>query len=282
MYNPVPPKVWYRVQNSCYLTTQPITSYEYTKQMLLKGNILQYKKNSSNLTNSQKYSLIARGQWVSRGKTYATQSEKYTNPNTTSLLRVNGTSVVAPPTFPNPNQDICPTNIYQDGGNLICNTTVNPCTGEVIKKTTNKICYPSSDSDVPGKITNLCWDNRLQTWYPKQRYIMNTTTDKWPEGYKGFVSALKPYPPVLSGEQLYGENSISLTWTFEDNVCIPTTNFLVYQNGVIIQNVLIPNTTTTINNLVTNDIYNYYVTSVSSGIESMPSNIVTIQVFDYI
>ena len=54
-YNPVPPRVWSRVQNPCsviaYKSDDPAANSDfaradYERQMLLKGNILQYKKNS--------------------------------------------------------------------------------------------------------------------------------------------------------------------------------------------------------------------------------------------
>ena len=61
IYNPKPTRDWSRVQNLCTdisnnyvpdsvyvpLTNQniPLSQYNYEKQMLLKGNILQYKKN---------------------------------------------------------------------------------------------------------------------------------------------------------------------------------------------------------------------------------------------
>ena len=68
-YNPVPPRVWSRVQNPCTFDVNNLnTDYaraEYDRQMLLKGNILQYKKNSSNLTKKQRYTQIAKGMWIS-------------------------------------------------------------------------------------------------------------------------------------------------------------------------------------------------------------------------
>ena len=60
-----------------------------------------------------------------------------------------------------------------------------------MKKTTTQKYYPTTDSDVPGKAELLYWDSRLQTWYPRQRYTMNNSGTKWPEGYKGFISAVK-------------------------------------------------------------------------------------------
>jgi hypothetical protein len=66
---------------------------------------------------------------------------------------------------------------------------VNPCTNQVIETTRIPSCYPTTDSNVPGKIQFLCWNSRLQTWYPRQRLTMNNSTNKWPQGYKFFRSA---------------------------------------------------------------------------------------------
>jgi len=216
-YNPIPPRVWSRVQDRCTFETSasnvfvpllnkivtPLEANYYNKQ-IEKGNILQYKKNSSNLTKKQKYSQISKGLWTNRTKTYATQSDTYTNPNTTSLKRVNYTEIPFPNTLvgqPNnisgpyqyntPDPFGCKTTLLKDGGSLVCNTYVNPCTNQVFEKTYIQQCNPTSESDVPGKIQLLCWNSKLNTWYPRQRYIMTNSGTKWPEGYKGFVSAVK-------------------------------------------------------------------------------------------
>ena len=214
-YNPLPPRVWSRVQNQCTFTDNnsynsiflPLTGKigtqaeaDYQKQMLQKGNVLQYKKNSSNLTKNQRYTQICKGMWTNRTKSYATQTQTYTNPNTSNLQQVNFTSVLnnnpvyipGPFNFNIPAPNGCTSNIIKEGGNLLCNRIVNPCTDEVIKKTTVLECYPTSFSDVPGPIQDLCWDSKLETWYPRQRYIMPTSGTKWPQGYKGFVSAVDP------------------------------------------------------------------------------------------
>jgi hypothetical protein len=181
---------------------------QHDAQRLSKANVLQYKKNSSNLSRSQKYSQISKGYWVNRRKCYATQSQIYTNPNTSSLKRVNYVAfpypndIVGQPNNPSgpyranvPNPFGCPSNTLIDGGNLLCNTIVNPCTDEVIEKTFTQNCYPTTDSDVPGPVTYLCWNDGIQTWYPKQRYIMTNSLDKWPVNYKAFVSAETPCIP---------------------------------------------------------------------------------------
>ena len=77
-YSPVPTRVWSRVQNRCTyvdsssnayyqsvfiplpaipFTQQPMPLAEanYQEKLLYKGNILQYKGNSSQLTKKQKY-----------------------------------------------------------------------------------------------------------------------------------------------------------------------------------------------------------------------------------
>jgi hypothetical protein len=204
-YNPpIPPRAWSRVQNKCTFIDPSLNNEivgQYTSQMLSKGNVLQYKKNSSSLTKNQRYSQIAKGYWTNRTRTYATQSQTYTNPNTASLLRVNYKTIPFPNDIvgsPNnisgpyqyavPNPFGCPTYSLQDGGNLVCNTIANPCTQEVIEKTYVANCYPTTDSNVPGRIMDLCWDSNIPTWYPRQRYIMTNSGDKFPQGYKLFVA----------------------------------------------------------------------------------------------
>jgi hypothetical protein len=214
-YNPRPPRVWSRVQNSCTFIddnsynsifvpltgkTGTLLAADYQKQMLQKGNVLQYKKNSSGLTKNQRYTQICKGMWTNRTKSYATQTQTYTNPNTSNLKQVNYISVPnnnsvyipGPFNFNIQAPDGCNSNIIKEGGSLLCNTVVNPCTDEVIKQTKTVERYPTYCSDVPGPIQDLYWDSRLDTWYPRQRYIMPTSGTKWPEGYKGLVSAVDP------------------------------------------------------------------------------------------
>jgi hypothetical protein len=190
-YNPQPARAWSRVQNICSTINVNVnvdSNYELSYlPMINKGNILQYKKNSSSLTKNQRYSKIAKGMWTNRTKTWATQSQIYTNPNTTSLKRVNYVDVALPTDSKDPFN--CNNITYKDGGSLLCNQTVNPCTNEDIGITYNNLCYPTSDSDVPGPVIPLCWNSKIQTWYPKQRLIMTNSTNKWPINYKLFKSA---------------------------------------------------------------------------------------------
>jgi hypothetical protein len=299
-YNPIPPRVWSRVQDKCSTNTDtsqlvyvPLTNsyeslskYNYDKQMLLKGNVLQYKNNSSNLTKKQRYTQIAKGQWAGRRKCFATQSETYTNPNTSSFQRVNYVNIPFPNNIvgaPNnvsgpfqydvPNPFGCNTTVLEDGGSLVGNTYVNPCTQEVVRTTYNQPCNLTTASDVPGPVQVLCWDPKVATWYPRQRYIMPTSGTKWPEGYKGLVSAVTPIPPILSLDAA-SFCPIVLSWTF--NNCLPISNFYIYQNDVLVQIVPYTTTTVSITGLVPSTTYSYYIRSVSSGIESDFSNSVVV------
>lgn len=220
-YNPIPPRAWSRVQSPCtyivpglpdqYQVYVPLTNRivsqgqaDYEMKQFYKGNILQYKGNSARFTRSQKYSQLARGTGPNRKKVFATQSETYSNPNTTGLLRAGYTTysypndiVGAPNNISGPfayniqNPNGCQSKSIQDGGVLVCGTLANPCTGEIYKKPPpiTTICNPTSSSNVPGTGI-LCWNPKIQTYFPRQNLTNNNSTNKWPFNYKGFVSAL--------------------------------------------------------------------------------------------
>ena len=254
-YNPNPTRVWSRVQNPCTFTVNssydsvfiPLTGKttsqlvaNYQTQLLTKGNVLQYKKNSSSLTKNQRYAQICKGMWTNRTKSYATQTQTYTNPNTSNLAQVNYASVPTngntnnipgPYNFNIPAPYGCTSDTIKDGGSLLCNTVVNPCTNEIVKTTNGDgtLCYPSYCSDVPGPIIDLCWNPKLQTWYPRQRYTMPTSGTKWPEGYKGFVSAVQLKDPIVSVINL--NNIIEILWVVENCRWIPIVGFSIYLNG---------------------------------------------------
>ena len=109
-YLPQPPRVWNRFENSCayrdldfiqgVFTDEEVfapffkknilkSEFAYELAVYKKGNILQYKKNSANITKLQRYAQIAKGYWTNRTTTWASQSDTYSNPNTQSLKRVN-------------------------------------------------------------------------------------------------------------------------------------------------------------------------------------------------
>lgn len=351
-YLPQPPRVWSRVQNRCSLEEGlandsslvqvpysklevPGSTIGYYLAMLNKGNVLQYKANSSSLTKAQRYAKIAKGQWVNRNTTWATQSARgYTNPNTTSLKRggnvinigidpvsglptgftdapvtcpvfvrpenpvipINGggggtnNPVIPPPPPPNPSppDNIIPVVtpvtppppiVIQDGGTLNCAEQENVCTGFVKRHLSQQRCNPTTDSDVPGQIELLCWNDGNPTWYPRQRYTMPTSGNKWPYNSNGitpYVSAIRPYPAVITS-LTSNQNLVTLTWT-QDETSLYVSYFDIYENGVPIK--IVDGTMFTTDLLVDICTYeysiDYYIVSrTSSNIESYPSNTVT-------
>jgi hypothetical protein len=340
-YLPQPPRAWSRVQNSCSLTNDvndglvrnPITGELIPASllgekmaMLNKGNILQYKANSSNLTKAQRYSKIAQGKWTNRNTSWATQSTRgYTNPNTSSLKRSGNTVNIAidpitgavigqtyqpvtctqtpipvneglpgiassgpvippipPPIEPEPTSegsfaiiDEAPIEpiVIQDEGTLICSVQENICTGETKRSLSQQLCNLTTDSDVPGTIQELCWKDGTPTWYPRQRYIMSNSANKWPVNAQ-LASAVRPPPPVISG--VVDRYVITLTWT-QNNNCIPVTQFYIFENNTLISTV--PGTQFTID--ITNicGFYQYFIIAGTSGnVVSEPSNIISINV----
>lgn len=221
-YLPFPPRFWSRVENPCVFDTSLNTRevfvpqlnnlivssgeyQEYFKPMINKANILQYKANSATLTKQQRYSKIAKGQWINRTKTWATQSQTYTNPNTNSLRRINTNAASVP--IINTSSYIdpfgCSNATFQDGGTLIGTQTVNPCTKEIIKRTRVNNCNLSTDCDVPGAPVILCWNERLNTWYPRNRYTMSNSGNKFPVNYKVLQSANAITPSNVGGVGSY-------------------------------------------------------------------------------
>ena len=343
-YLPIPPRDWSRVQNACSLTTDvgengfiqlpytneivPIGLLGQRLAMLNKGNVLQYKANSSNLTQAQKYSKIAQGKWTNRNTTWATQNTLgYTNPNNSSLKRSGNVTNIAidpitgaiigqttepitcpkpittvneglpanegggsieepdipPPIEPLPESETFPETIsetpvepvvIQDEGILICSVQENICTGESKNTISQQLCNPTSDSDVPGPIELLCWNDGTPTWYPRQRYIMSNSANKWPTNATLF-SAIRPPTPELT---VTIENSnIILSWptaSITSCNCLFITTYNIYLNEQLYQSVPENVNTITINNISgTNTIY---ITSLCENIESFPSNSVTI------
>jgi hypothetical protein len=212
-YNPNPTRSWSRVQSQCtyddgsnYASTiyipqlrkyVPTADAAYELALLNKGNVLQYKNNSSNLTKQQKYAQISKSKWTNRTTTWATQSDKYTNMNTRMLKRVNAPNnitldgvITTDPITPCPyNSGLPPSEIIvPNGGSLVCNIMENTCTGETIVTPARDKCHPTSDSDVPGPITLLCYNDNLPTYYPRQRYIMSNSGNKWPQGERSLPS----------------------------------------------------------------------------------------------
>jgi hypothetical protein len=104
---------------------------------------------------------------------------------------------------------------------------------------------------------------------------MSNSGTKWPEGYKGFVSAIVPVPPVLTLVS-YTNSSVTLSWSDVKNDCLPISSYNIFQNGSIVQTVSYTVTNTTISGLFSGTSYSLYITSVSNTISSDSSNIITV------
>lgn len=146
---PNPPREWNRFENQCAYVlptdanpnsliyvplinkTVTIAEAAYLVQVYKKGNVLQYKGNSSNLTKQQRYAQIARGMWTNRTTTWATQSETYSNPNTQSLRRINYATIPLNPGATGNNQTLClPLPVTPQYNVLPDTATVTPGTEE--------------------------------------------------------------------------------------------------------------------------------------------------------
>jgi hypothetical protein len=135
---PEPPRLWSRFNINC----SPYSNFSKQQlDMRRKAEILQYKNNSSNLSKKMKWSQLSRGVNSYNKKTWATQSDTFTNPNVRKLPRVNDTLV-------------CPQNPV--------------------------ICSQSTYSDVPGN-TTLCYDKNvpLVNYIVARQY--NAGGSKWPQ-----------------------------------------------------------------------------------------------------
>lgn len=188
VYNPIPPHTWTRVRNQCLTTSGD-------KQMNTKAHVLQHNQNRMMISKKQQYSKYAttRQQLAQ----CATQSDTYTNPNSSQLERVNY-KVVKPNTFfgqPNNisgpfqtkvnNPTGCTSDNLISGGVLLCGTRrkaqCNVETNVPYYNFTNQpeqyvLCFPASASDVPGNGI-LCWTDKIKYWKPTiNRRIMNTSS----------------------------------------------------------------------------------------------------------
>jgi len=342
---PRPPREWSRVQNSCSLVNDsssngfirlpysnklvPTPLLAYNLQMLEKGNILQYKANSSNLTKAQRYSKIAQGKWTNRNTTWASQSTNgITNPNTTSLKRVGSYNIaldpitgqvlgptllpltcpkpiinnypsipstiqsstseppVPPPPPPVPPSgptvppvpqlpDINPI-VIQDSGNLICSIQENICTGDIETYKANQICNLTTDSNVPGPIEPLCWNDGTPTWYPRKRYTMTNSTNKWPinaklisnkvtknlnQNIELYINNIQ-YKFVNNGIILFWDNTKTiLSYNYKYKITITD------ENNNFIKNIYTSINYIKINNLFNCNFYNFIINIVNDNID---------------
>ena len=354
-YLPQPPREWNRLDLCGSFIDSANTGLTNTNanakkeldiaayyRMLSKGNVLQYKKNSSNLTKWQRYSQIAKGKWVNRNTTWATQSTRgYTNPNNTSLKRYGDVHVafnednglplgvtgqpVSCPTISTALYPVLPEEgiieqmgntvlpkegnasqlsanvppgtplpipsplVIRDFGHLLCNVHVNPCSNEVedeVKKVVedNKKtiadylaltnCHPSTDSDVPGAVVPLCWTDRVQTWYPRQRLTMGSSGNKFPVNAPLF-SSVRPYPAVITSIVNISSDTYEISW-IQNTTCIPVQTYLLIHNEELYTEIygFHRSSLVTVNNNILNA---FYLIGKNGNVKSNASNTIYIK-----
>ena len=126
-YVPNPPRLWSRAGgNNCLGASY--STYELDQRR--KSEIFKYKKNGAQLSQAQQYSMAARNA-LTRKKSWATQTQTYTNPNVNKLPEI------------------------QIPVNNVIRTVSLRCNGPVIH------CSLTSDSDVPGPFIPLCMINTV-------------------------------------------------------------------------------------------------------------------------
>jgi hypothetical protein len=139
--NIYPPPVCDCPPNSIYITPEQL-------DMRRKAEIFKYNKNASDQTKKQKYALLAKGINIYKKRSWAAQSQYYTNPNVNNLPQI--------------------------GNTLICGTDT-PSAQALAN------CSPTTNNDVPGPGMEICYDKTIPlTRYVTRRiYTFNGT--KWPQ-----------------------------------------------------------------------------------------------------
>ena len=74
-------------------------------------------------------------------------------------------------------------------GVLICGTGTGTDNDKTMIDVLTNRCNPTSASDVPGPITELCYNDGQQTYYPKTKLTYGTSGNKWPVNSKIVKSA---------------------------------------------------------------------------------------------
>ena len=131
--NNLPMYLWSRFSPNCgsnvTTATSPLTD-NLEQQMLRKASVLQYFNTGAlNFTTKQLWAMAARN-GLTRKKSYATQTQGYTNANTTNMTN---------PTVPN-------IGLKEVNNSLTCWTPKSSI-----------ICNLSSASNVPGTVKSLCF-----------------------------------------------------------------------------------------------------------------------------
>jgi hypothetical protein len=182
-YVPNPPRLWSRANGNncpncasnygyqnCSLNPNPGRVYStYELDQRRKAEILKYKNNSSNMSKAQQYSMASRNA-LTRKKSWATQTQTYTNPNVDNLPEIK-----------------IPINSVFQTVSLRCNNA-------------NNKCGRTSDCDVPGPVIPLCIDASvpLYNYKPQTTYSSGSNFESFnpfEEPQSMQLPAVIPTPP---------------------------------------------------------------------------------------
>jgi len=88
---PFPTKTWFRAGGA------PCSGTAATRALAKKTEVLQYKGNSAQLTQKQKWAQIAKGKSHNKKQSWASQTQTVTNPNVNNLYQVRNTLLCSVP-----------------------------------------------------------------------------------------------------------------------------------------------------------------------------------------
>jgi hypothetical protein len=167
-------------------------NYTYSYLNSSTGKIMPAPDNASFFTTADCYASSSLNT-ISQ-KTFSSLPQVITSTTSTNALPEQNITTTSSSTNPlttlipgsSTNQNII---LIQDGGSLVGNITVDPCTGETIKVSRTIQCTPSTGSNVPGPAVSLCWNSRLQTYYPRVRRTYTDAGNKFPTNDKLLFSA---------------------------------------------------------------------------------------------
>lgn len=183
-YVPVPPRLWSRAGgNNC-----PGGGYStYELDQRRKAEILKYKGNSAQLSRAQQYSMASRNA-LTRKKSWATQTQTYTNPNVDNLPEIQSEGV----------------------------TVSLQCNGSTVR------CSLTSDSDVPGPVIPLCIDESV----PLYNYKLQVTPASGGTGIYNLAGLMLPPTPAptpnpvkyvgVGSQPSFASSGDGINWTSSD------------------------------------------------------------------
>ena len=84
---PFPTRTWFRAGGA------PCSGTAATRALAKKTEVLQYKGNSAQLTQKQKWAQFAKGKSHNKKQSWASQTQTVTNPNVNNLYQVRNTLI---------------------------------------------------------------------------------------------------------------------------------------------------------------------------------------------